>query len=438
MNHNVLKYYKNWLPYIFPIACIYLVFFNYKYFGLAAILYFFIREQEKMGDRITKSFRNFYLIFPLVFYSIRFVYANSSYFDNQLKRISQSNYFEKARFLDLQHLFLELYCNKKDRSFSYEYRFDESWINSCPYYNYWGPLSRVLTIDNENIWPFTLITAFVILGLIYIVYFKSFKSLNNNHDLLFILSISPPLNFLIDRMNVDIIIYLFCFWIFKSNRLIFLKLLILVFFSLYKIHPIFLLVGFFLYFFIKKDVRKTWFSFICLLISGIGIVHYYLNNEFYTARPREVKWSFGILSDAVSLNKLFGFSISVFFIGLIVLILFFVFYFNLNIKNKFLIDDMSVFVITVWFLLTSLYANYDYRIPLLYLIFFKLYKLRNQLLNYSLFIFIFFSPPPAFSNNIDYSNIVQNNIYYLDLSFYFLISFLTLIIFQNIKKVFIR
>ena len=99
---------------------------------------------------------------------------------------------------------------------------------------------------------------------------------------------------------------------------------------------------------------------------------------------------------------------------------------------------MSVFVITVWFLLTSLYANYDYRIPLLYLIFFKLYKLRNQLLNYSLFIFIFFSPPPAFSNNIDYSNIVQNNIYYLDLSFYFLISFLTLIIFQNIKKVFIR
>ena len=159
MNHNVLKYYKNWLPYIFPIACIYLVFFNYKYFGLAAILYFFIREQEKMGDRITKSFRNFYLIFPLVFYSIRFVYANSSYFDNQLKRISQSNYFEKARFLDLQHLFLELYCNKKDRSFSYEYRFDESWINSCPYYNYWGPLSRVLTIDNENIWPFTLITS---------------------------------------------------------------------------------------------------------------------------------------------------------------------------------------------------------------------------------------------------------------------------------------
>ena len=111
----------------------------------------------------------------------------------------------------------------------------------------------------------------------------------------------------------------------------------------------------------------------------------------FTARPREVKWSFGILSDAVSLNKLFGFSISVFFIGLIVLILFFVFYFNLNIKNKFLIDDMSVFVITVWFLLTSLYANYDYRIPLLYLIFFKLYKLRNQLLNYSLFIFIFSS-----------------------------------------------
>ena len=70
-----------------------------------------------MGDRITKSFRNFYLIFPLVFYSIRFVYANSSYFDNQLKRISQSNYFEKARFLDLQHLFLELYCNKKIEAF---------------------------------------------------------------------------------------------------------------------------------------------------------------------------------------------------------------------------------------------------------------------------------------------------------------------------------
>lgn len=437
MNHNFLIYYKNWMPYIFPIVCIYLVFFNYRFFGLVAIIYFFIREQENIGDYITKRFKNFYLFFPLFFYSIRFVFATSPYFDSQLRGVSQSNYFEKARFLDLQHLFLELFCNKKEINFSYKYFFDESWSNSCPYNNYWGPLSRVLTINIDNILLLTLLTSFVVLVLIYIIYFKSYKHINNNHDLLFLISLSPPLNFLIDRMNVDIIIYLVCFWIFKSENLIYLKLTILVFFSLYKIHPLFLLFGFLGYFLIKKDIKKTLFTFFCLLTSGIVIINYYLNNEFYTARPFQVKWSFGILSDAISLNKFFGLNLIVFYIGLILVILFFTFYLYLHNKNKILTDDISVFVISIWFLLTSLYANYDYRIPLLYFIFFKLYKFKNKLLNYSLFIFIFFSPPPAFSNNLRYSNIVENNIFYLDLSFYFLVSFLILILFESTKNVFL-
>jgi len=437
MNHNFLNYYKNWLPYIFPLACIYLLFFNYRYFGLVVIIYFFIREHEKIGDCITKKFKNFYLLFPLFFYSVRFIYATNPYFDSQLGRISQSNYFEKARFLDMQHLFLELFCNKKEVNFSYEYFFDKSWTNSCPYYNYWGPLSRVLTIKSDNIWLFTLLTSFVILILIYIVYFKNFKQLNSNHDLLFLISLSPPLNFLIDRMNVDIIIYLVCYWIFKSNNLIYLKLTILLFFSLYKIHPIFLLSGFLCYFLIKKDIKKALFTFFCMLTGGIVIINYYLNNEFYTARPFQIKWSFGVLSDAISLNKLFGLNIIVFYIGLIFVILLFTFYLYTHKNNKLLTDDISVFVISIWFLLTSLYANYDYRIPLLYLIFFKLYKFKIKLLNYSFFIFIFFSPPPAFSNNLIYSNIVENNIYYIDLSFYFLISFLIIFLFETAKNVFL-
>lgn len=426
MINSTIKYYTKFLPYFIPLACLYFTFVEYRFFGLFVIVYFFIKDILKIDFEISKKFTNFYLIFPIVFYFSRFIYATNTKFDNMLTNISQSNYFEESRFLDLQHFFLELYCNKNDRIFAYNYKFDKLLSHSCPYSNYWGPLSKLITIDTQNIWYLTLITSFIILILISIIYIENFKSFSKNRDLLFFLALSPPLNFLIDRMNFDLFIYIICYWIFKSNNLIYLKLLILVPLSLYKIHPIFLLFGYFLYFLLMRDLKKILYTFTCSIFTLVLIFNYYINNEFNTARPSEVKWSFGLLSDVITLNKIFNVNI----IFLYVILTLVVGYFTLKFKNNFdySLDDLNIFVISVWFILVSLYANYDYRIPLLFIIFFKLYDLNIKLLNYSLVIFIFLSPPPAFSNNFEYSNIVQNNVYYFDASFYFLVSYLILFI----------
>lgn len=436
MNEKILINYKKYIELVFPVICLTAVFINYKYFGYLVILYFFIREQLNLGDHITTRYKNFYLFFPLFFYLARFVYALSPAFNNLLSNISQINYFEKARFLDLQHLFLELYCNKIGREFTYIYKFDEAWVNSCPYTNFWGPLSKIIIINYDNIWQLTLLSAFIILFFLYSIYFKSYKKFTKNHDLLFFLSMSPPLNFLIDRMNVDIIIYLICFWIFKSNKQMYLKLTILILLSLYKIHPIFIIFGFVLYFMSKRDFKKFIFASVSLLISALGIFNFYTNNEFYTARPSELKWSFGLLSDAISINHLFNLNIYIIYFFLLLLILSFSLILKKNIKNNLSLNNFPLFVISVWFLAVSLYANHDFRIPLLFLIFFKLYEFKFNILNYSLMIFIFLSPPPSFSSNIDYSNIIQKNIHYIDLSFYFILSYLTLYVFSIIRSIF--
>lgn len=429
MKNNLYKYIEISLPIFISLLSIFL----YEFFGYFVIIYFCLREYYDLESKITKKYTYFYLYFPLVFYFLRFIYGLSESFNNMMYKIGQFSYLQTARFLDLQHLFVELNCNKEGKNLNYVYNFNEDMVNSCPYTNHYGPLSNIFYIDYDNIWLLTLITAFFVLLSVFFIYFKSFNSFKEHRDLLFFLSISPPLNFLMERMNVDIIIYLICFWIFKSQKYLYTKIIILLILSLYKLHPLFLLFGFVIYFFIKKDIKLFIFSLISFATSSKLIYDYLFKGDNYLAAiPSEFTWSYGLLSDAIALSKLFELGNNYFsYILLVLFIIFLSFYFQKINKINCYADSLTFFSVSFWFLGTSLFANYDYRIPLIFIVFTELFKLNIKLLNFSFIIFVFSSPPPTFSSNFRSYESVQENIFYLDLSFYFLISYLLILILRT-------
>lgn len=428
MKNKLYKYIEISLPVFISILAIFL----YEFFGYFVIIYYFLREYYDLESKITKKYTYFYLYFPLLFYFLRFIFGLSESFNNMWSKIGQFSYLQTARFLDLQHLFVELNCNKDGKSLTYIYNFNENMINSCPYTNHYGPLSNIVYINYDKIWSLTLLTAFVVLLSIFLVYFKSFYSFKDHRDLLFFLSISPPLNFLIERMNVDIIIYLVCFWIFRSQKYLYIKIIALVILSLYKLHPLFLLFGFVIYFFIKKEIKLLIFSLISFITSSIIIYDYLFNSDNYLAAiPSEFTWSYGLLSDAIALGKIFELHNNYFsYILLVLFVIFLSFYFQKIHKNILYSENLMFFSVSFWFLGTSLFANYDYRIPLIFILFTELFKLDIKLLKFSFIIFVFSSPPPTLSTNFGSYESVQENIFYLDLSFYILISYLIIFMFK--------
>jgi len=235
-------------------------------------------------------------------------------------------------------------------------------------------------------------------------------------------------------MNVDVIIYILCFWILKPSKFFYFRMIVLVLLALYKLHPTFLIVGSLIYhLLINKDKRKSLFLFFCLIFCGIVTLQYYFNNDFYTARPIESSRSFGVLSDAASFGLLFNISFATSYILICIFLIALIFALKKDTPKTVIFKSEYIFVINIWFLGVSLYANYDYRIPLLFFSIFYLLEFKLRLLNFSLIMFIFLSPPPSLVGNPLYNSVFpQNYYYYFDISFYIVMSYLVLITFNTI------
>ena len=407
----------------------YLSIFNYKYFGPFIIVIYLYLNYFNFEVKLNK----FYKYYPLIFYFLKFLFNISEKFNYLHKSSIQLNYYEKARFLDLQNLFLEWFCNS-DNNLDYVFNFDIQYLRSCPYQNYWGPLSSLIKTPGINIWNATLSTSAIILICLSCIYISEYKKLSHNHFLLFVLSISPPVNFLIDRMNIDIVIFLVSFLMIKNieNSLV-LKLGIFSLFAQYKIHPIILIASICIYFLIKKNRKNFTISFIVFGLNIASIYQFYTNNTFYTARPFLSYRSFGILSDATFISKFLG-SITVSYL-IICLILILLVYLLIKKTVEAEIELDSVFFnFSLWFLGVSLYSNYDYRIPILIFIFLKLFSLQIKLLNLSLLIFVFLSPFPISETfiNLKESNIFSAN--FIDITFYIIVGYIVKINYFTIKS----
>ena len=396
---------------------IYFAFFNISYFSIFCLLLFLFADFDKL-----MKYKEIFFLTTIVFYSLRFLFSLSSRFDNMWEFISLNNYSSVERFWDLQLNLISMKCifGNVDK---YSLKFSSTSYKSCPYSAQYGPLSTKVPYIGD-IWVGTIIFSFFAISSLLLIYYRVYKSRPTDIFLLTFILMAPSMNFLIERMNIDIFILIFSlislYYYEKYPQFTTIFLLIL---SLYKIHPIGILFGLLFYSHVQKNKKNfnlifnsIIVFFVCYILDAIFITNSVLDTEW---RPAGLDITFGILSDSIILNNLISVQTYLIYVVLLIVPILFTFFtdigsslFNYSIEKE---DLKYFFAFSSLFLVNILYANYDYRIPLflpLVIILSKYVKGKFQ------YIFMFLMPLsiPIFES-LDFVNDLI--MYTGRLSFYF-------------------
>lgn len=359
----------------------FVLFTSYQYLFIPSLLLLFTHF---VNEPIKFLKIKFLIILPYFFYFYRFVLATSQSFDNSWLAISNPNYYLGARFLDLQQVLVSVKCNFSDvQNFYFNY---SGLGKSCPWTAKYGPLLEIIPYFG-NIWRDTLIIAFSIFVLLLIFYKILLNRFKKYELLVVILFLSPSMNFLLERMNIDIVILLIAFLaIDKYKSYPVFNSLILFSLALLKVHPLGLICGLIFYSYRnkKRDVFK-FNTFLVALFILIYIIFYFFSSIVTEWRPSEPDLTVGILSDAKSISEPLDLNLIVVYL-LICLFLLLISLSKIIPQVRIENDQNSIFIYSFGMLLiiNMLYANFDYRIPL----FFPLVLYLLRYLNKSEIIFL--------------------------------------------------
>ena len=210
--------------------------------------------------------------------------------------------------------------------------------------------------------------------------------------------VSPPMIFLITQGNPDLFIFLISYLVLnmqKPKYILVLSSFFLLF--LFKLHPIGGIIGIF-YYFVKNNEKKYLtlsFTFIVLCIVSLTTQLGDFSGYGYMDINRTIEEAYGIFhySNIVnSQNNLLTY---------VILIIFLLALTRLNIvkTSAMLIGEIEknsyFYSLLFWFLLTSIYTNNSYRLPIFTVLFFILYKIPDRKLQMILLLFIFLNPTPT-------------------------------------------
>jgi len=382
------------------IGAFFLLLFDYETFIyiilLLVIIYLNFFKNHK-NDPIVKLFS--YLSVP-IFYSLKYIFSTSTKFDNYWMNMSQKSYGGLQRFWDIQQMYFGINCNSDTNKISsdgYTFLFGDI-SKSCPFDIGWGPLVNNLSL-NINVWDATLYTGLIGLVLVLFTHRIILKKSSDNF-LTSIIFISPPVNFVFERMNIDLFIFLIAYLIlvrFEKNYIF--KGLIFSILILIKSHPIGFIPGLIMYGLYKKNATISLYMLFIGTISSIAILFYsdtatYINSKVYV---NDFGRSFGLLGNYEVLNFIrtdIGNTKLVIFFTLYLLLLFAI---NLQmLKNfktlfTFKMDYLTTSVFT-WFLFVSLFENFDYRIAFIIILSGLVGLDKNRAILTAFFIYIFLSP----------------------------------------------
>ncbi len=345
---------------------VFLAFFNVNYLSIFCLCLFLFANFDRLME-----YKEIFLTTTFVFYSLRFLFSLSSRFDSMWKFISLNNFSSVERFWDLQLNLISMKCifGNVDR---YYLKFSPTTYKSCPYSAQYGPLSTKVPYIGD-IWIGTIIFSFFAISSLLFIYFKIYKSRPTDIFLLTLIFMSPSMNFLIERMNIDVFIFIFSFLcLYNYERYPKFTIIFLLLLSLYKIHPIGILFGLLFYSHVhqnKKQFNYIYNSiitfFVFYILDAIFITNSVLDTEW---RPSGLDITFGILSDSIILNNIFGINTYVSYLALLLIPIFLAFFSNFGsrifYKSISKEDTKYFFAYSSLFLVNTLYANYDYRIPL--------------------------------------------------------------------------
>lgn len=417
------------------VGVFYLLITNYQVFiyliFVLSIIYFYYFQQYK-DEKIIKIFA--YFSVPC-FYILKYIFSLSESLNLYWINQSQSSYSGFERFWDIQQFYFGLVCNSNaslNKDLNYYYFFSNS-SDNCPFDIGWGPLANNLSA-NLNIWNATSTTGLIALVGLLVLHFVIQKS-SNDRFISSIIFISPPINFLFERMNVDLIIFLILFIVFKDiEKNYVIKILYFLILILLKIHPIGLIPGIMLIALLKKNKKLFYLYFTLGLMSSFFLLTFsnsmkYISSKVY---PNDFGRSFGLLNNYEILsfyNQEIGTKNTVLYLTIYAFIFLLVSYKIIKNFDSFKIENLDYLTVSIlsWILFISIFENFDYRLGFLILIANK-FDLKNKFY-LSLFLLIFVSPLNVFG----IENLVSYNILFYIIKTILFHSIL-FIIFLNLLK----
>ncbi len=399
-------------------------------FALFFIVYLFFVKQNIEVTRVHKLLT--YICVFLFFFIIRLLPIFDKNYLHLWNRIAQQNYLigdgyflSENIFLDLQLTLFSLSCNTNYSTYKIKYSSDylDSSILTCPYDTPYGYVLNFIQI-NGNIWNLTVVIATILLFSIYIIYIDTVKNFNGKKFLLCtLLFLSPPINFLLFRLNIDIFIFLIVFiFAFKLRENFIIKTAAVFIATLIKFYTISIIFFDLVFKFIEKSYRHFVALTILLIVSIMYVIFFESNSEFliWFYKPIESNINFGIFNDALYISQIFGISWIISYI----ILLFLVFGFVIIIpKEKVYLDlNSNELAVLALFLSTALFTNFDYRLVFLLLLIkpFLLNKINLSLI--SMTIFMYTSPSLLHAYESYYKIIRNDEIFFLDYSFYFFVA----------------
>lgn len=340
--------------------------FYYDMFAKLSIILFFVfliyQNKYRINENQLKSLK----ITLFTYYLLRFLSSFINLFNDFWQRLSINLFSGDPVFGDLNYIFTYINC--------------KSLSNECK--NVYGPLLD-MGWPTINAFPFVIIIGGLQILFLIIYINKVFRN-NNNSFVLFLLFLSPPVTFVIETMNVDILVYTFIYlaiFRFKKNDH-FSSLIILSLVSQLKIYPLFFFLGFLINLFFNKKYR-IFGSYLFVFFTNLISLMLFSVKMTYSdiPNPTGIEWTFGFLSHIENYINLFQitFSDTLIYLFLLQILTYALLkkfsFFKLHNINKTL--DLDSYIYLLVFVLCSLYYNFDYRLSIFIFIIPQLLKSQN-------------------------------------------------------------
>jgi len=359
-----------------PVIVLASIFLNQNIFYLILFITIFIFEY--------KPFKSYLIYVPLIVYCFKIFFSlfQSQYYWSKLSQGYNSF------FIDFKSSIRQFKCNYLNNLYD-----GNAYIDSkeCPMFQGYGPLFNNLQFNYVNTDTVTNIFAIFFFALIVFAYIKILNVQILDNKTQFFLFISPSFNLLINQQNMDLvlfIIFLYAILFIKNNLLLMIIIFVL---ALFKIHPIFALVGF-LIFSINKLSKKI--IFLNILLIALSAYLIFLEN-IPPLLPTGPHNATGLLSISQNIwitffDRAYGYRIVLLIFSILsVLILLICQKVNFSIVT---IETSVDYALIFWTFGILLLANYDYRNMILILYIIKFSKDLNIFEKNIFLSYLFLSP----------------------------------------------
>ena len=378
---------------LLTLALLFFLINNYQIFSNFLIIYFLIYfYKNKLSDiEIINSYKTVLMYLPVYFYFTKIIFALSEKFLTLWKNAS-GNIFESSKiFGDFQLILRAVNCNFEN--FKKEFKFSDTY-HTCPFDTGYPLIDYNLSFSISDFWATSIVFYFLCFLILSYLYINLINRYMNYSFYIFILVLSSPVNFLLERLNLDLPIFLLSLYaIFIYKRFKIISNLLLLFLFTVKIYPIFFLVFLTVIDFSNKDLKKIYINFLSLMLGAAYLYNIiFINNSSLTStnNPSPIfqgDWfsndtlTFGIVSNIKYLNQFFETYISLTILVSIFIVIFWivkrVYKTQYTAQNR--VDYLYLSTIGT-FILLSLHENFDYRLVVLLMIFQRIFEKNDNLL----------------------------------------------------------